>query len=401
MRPTHIGAQERVASRWLRGMVAAGPRVPHRAPKYKRLVIFDFDGTLFRSPPPPENHGDEEEWWGDPSSLGAPNVPEKPGPEMWHAETVDRMRQAMADPDAYVVVMTGRNVQLHDRVEQLLEQKGLKPDELVTNPEIGNTTGFKRDEMQYLLRQMPNVREVEFWEDKEADLKGYRRLAEKLGMRFVPKLVRNYEDEEPPYVGVFLTPEARRKLLRDFPPRHPEVRADHVTLLFKPTTEQLEDMRRELGMGRRVPLRVTGVAEDDKAQALEVELPEEIARRGQRRPHVTISVAEGVQPVYSNELLEKGVRPIEPREYEGYLDAGPRHGSSSYEAPAKREEPRPTEKQRIWKEFLQTQTRNPEYGKPGHHKERILRKTLYDAGPHGRRQVMREWGPYLQQRRAR
>lgn len=393
----------RVAARWTRGAVALRARTARSSPKFTKLAIFDFDGTLFRSPPPPEDADEPESWWSSPESLGAETVGERPGPEMWHPETVRALRDAIADPDAYVVVMTGRHRSLRHRLGDILDGAGLHPDELITNPEIGNTSGYKRDEMRYLLRQFPNVREVEFWEDREEDLKGYRRLAEGQGMRFVPKLVRNYEDKTPPYVGVFLTPEARREILRDFPPRHPDVKADHVTLLFRPSKEQVDDLREQLGMGRRVPVRVTGVAEDGDAQALEVELPEEIARHAGRRPHVTVSVEEGVEPVYSNELLGRGVRPVEPKVYEGYLDAGPRMAEEKprEEPGPKRWEPGTREKRRIWREFLQTETRNPEYGKPGHHKDRILRKTLYDAGPAGRRQVMREWGPYLQQRRGR
>lgn len=384
-----------VGRRWLRQIVAqrTGP-----SPKYKQLVIFDFDGTTFRSPQPSEGYDKpREEWWSDPVSLSPPNVDEKPDASMWHPDTVDRMKQAIDDPDSYVVVMTGRHTSLKGRLQELLDGADLKVDELITNPEIGNTSQYKRDEMLYLLRQLPNVREVEFWEDKKADLKGYQRAAEKAGMRFTPKLVKNYEDETPPYVGVFLTPDAKRKLLEDFPPAHSDIQADHVTLMFKPTQEEMQELQGRFKMGQRVPIKVTGVAQDDKAQALSVELPGDFEDRAQRKPHVTISVAEGVSPMHSNDLLAGGSRPIEPRTYTGYLDVGPRPSSPGSKQP--KSTSKKDEKKRIWLEYLQTETRNPNYGQPGHHKERVLRKTLYDAGGAGRRQVMREWGPYLQHRR--
>lgn len=399
MRPSATYKPSRVASSWLRKIVVGqmGP-----SPKYKKLAIFDFDGTLFRSPPPPVDYSDGEAWWSDPKSLGPSMVGPAPGKEMWHPDSIARLQEAIKDPETYTVVMTGRNTVLRDRIKELLESAGAKPDELITNPAIGNTSAYKRDEMLYLMHQLPRLQEIEFWEDKKADLKGYQRAAEKAGMSFTPKLVKNYEDELPPYVGVFLTPEAKKEILRDFPAAHPNVQADHVTLLFKPTEEQMEDLRSRFKMGQSVPLKVTGVAQDDKAQALSVELPAALEGTSKGRPHVTVSVADGVSPMYSNELLEAGSRAVGPRTYEGYLDVGPRPGSPAPPSPSTSAPEKPkAEKQRLWQEFLQTETRNPNFGKPGHHKEQVRRKTLYDAGGAGRRQVMREWGPFLQNRRSR
>jgi len=406
-RLTDTRASQKVASRWMRGIVATQLLAGQPSPKFKKLYIFDFDGTLFRSPTPPDGYGgDPDTWWSNPDSLGPPHVESKPDPDMWHPDSAERLREALADPDGYVVVMTGRYEKLQDRIQAILASAGLEPDELITNPEIGNTTRYKRDEMLYLLRQLPNVREVEFWEDKKADLKGYQKAAEKAGVGFTPKLVKNYEDEAPPYVGIFLTPEAKRKLLKDFPPKHPEVQADHVTLMFKPTPDQMEELRDRFRMGQTVPVKITGRAEDDKSQALTVELPGDFQERSKEQPHITVSVAEGVSPIYSNELLRGGAESIEPKVYSGYLDVGPRPSSPSSKDTSQTEAPQKgnsakNEKQRMWLEFLKTETRNPEYGKPGHHKERVLRKTLYDSGGQGRHQVMREWGPYLQGRRSR
>jgi hypothetical protein len=142
------------------------------SPKFKKLYIFDFDGTLFRSPKPPEGE-DPEGWWSSLKSLSPPYVDSVPDGGMWHPDSVARLKEAVEDPDGYVVVMTGRHNPLQPRIQDLLDNAGLTPDELITNPEIGNTTGYKRDEMLYLLRQLPRVQEVEFWEDKKADLKGY------------------------------------------------------------------------------------------------------------------------------------------------------------------------------------------------------------------------------------
>lgn len=379
-----IEASRRVAARWTQDLVALQVRAARVSPKYTKLHIFDFDGTLFRSPGPPDDAEEPESWWSSPESLAPETVGEKPSRDMWHPESVKALRDAVEDPDSYVVVMTGRHRSLRHRIGDILESAGLRPDELITNPEIGNTTGYKRDEMRYLLHQLPNVREVNFWEDRKADLKGYQRLGEKRGIRFVPHHVENFEDEDPPYVGVFLTPESREQLLKDFPPRHDDVQADHVTLAFRPTEEQMEALTADASLGEHMTLKVVGLAEDDKGQVLEVELPGGVERPDGRTPHVTVSVTSGTPPIYSNELVGQA-RPVAPRTYEGYVDKGPRR-----RAPETAPTPEGDERRRRWRDFLEGETRNPEYGRSGV-KERVKRKTLYDSGGPGRRHVMREW----------
>lgn len=387
-----------VADRWLHDLLAPKIRSARQAPRTKKLYVFDFDGTTFRSPQPPEDYEDKEAWWSDPVSLAPETVGKKPGTEMWREETVKAIRDAISEPDAYVVIMTGRHNSFQQRLEQLLESKGIQPDEVITNPNIGDTNRFKQYEMAYLLKQFPNVREVEFWEDKKDNLKGYERLGNRLGVRFVPKYVPIYEDEPPPYVGVFLDPETRQQLLRDFKPQHENVHADHVTIAFKPSEEDLKALRKALPFGSRVPLKITGYAVDDKGQALTVELPPELREHTRRSPHITLSTAPGVEPIYSNELIQRHFVEIPPRTIEGTLDGGPR--GQTLDVPKAQPLPAKTEKQKIWEQFLQEDTHNPEYGRGGR-KETIKRKTLYDSGPAGRRQIMREWGPYLQKRRGR
>ena len=184
-------------------------------------------------------------------------------------------------------------------------------------------------------------------------------------------------------------------MLKQFPPKHDDVRADHVTLKFGPTDEEMASFREKHRLGEEVSLKITGVAEDDQGQALKVELPDELKAMSNRTPHITVSTTPGVDAVYSNELLERGTKPVPSLTVRGVLDGG---AMSSKPQAAK---PQPDEKQKFWDEFLQTKTRNPQYGQPGHHQEQVLRKTLYDAGDDARRQIMREWGPYLQRRRPR
>lgn len=98
------------------------------------------------------------------------------------------------------------------------------------------------------------------------------------------------------FLSAVLTPESQRLLLERVPPVHQKVYAHHVTMAFKPDPATLDRYRPLIGQKLRIP--VTAVAVDDKAQAVVVgaDSENEVA-------HITISVAEGVEPSYSNTLL--------------------------------------------------------------------------------------------------
>jgi hypothetical protein len=103
----------------------------------------------------------------------------------------------------------------------------------------------------------------------------------------------------------------RALLLREFPAvHHGKVTAEHITVAFEPKAHEFEAFR----LGASVIVRAIGYAEDDRGQAVAVtaeyadsSLP--VAIRNPI-PHITISVAEGTKPVYSNKLLEAGHKSV-------------------------------------------------------------------------------------------
>lgn len=95
------------------------------------------------------------------------------------------------------------------------------------------------------------------------------------------------------YVGVFLNPEQQAKLLEAVPARHAKVHADHVTLVFRPSPHELE----KYSLGAEVEFTVVGEVFDDKGQAVLVKGVDS----KNLYPHITISTAPGIKPVYSNE----------------------------------------------------------------------------------------------------
>lgn len=117
------------------------------------------------------------------------------------------------------------------------------------------------------------------------------------------------------YTALFLSEGSRRWILENYPPKHANVFADHVTLYFKPSLEQadlvLDLLERGVGGGFFL-LDAVAYAEDDKGQALAIEIDSELSAYGvlarNEIMHITISCADGVSPAYSNELLRDAHR---------------------------------------------------------------------------------------------
>ena len=97
----------------------------------KRAVVYDFDGTLFKSPVREvgeaiylEATGKElpfPGWWGRIESLSPPIIPEKPGEEWLIAPTVDAYWEDAKDQDTELILMTGRPFKNRKRVISILQ----------------------------------------------------------------------------------------------------------------------------------------------------------------------------------------------------------------------------------------------------------------------------------------
>ena len=129
---------------------------------------------------------------------------------------------------------------------------------------------------------------------------------DRIAARYISKIAK--EHKEPAiYVGVFLAKMDRQRLLKAIPPVHPQIFADHLTLKFRDDPTDSIDIS-EFPIGKTVSLKVVGMAENDKAQAVVVQ---GIKPEDGRIPHITISTATGVNPQYSNELVGSGhITPI-------------------------------------------------------------------------------------------
>jgi hypothetical protein len=153
-----------------------------------KLAIFDFDGTLFRSPSRPM--GWSGAWWGNPQSLARPFVPEVPSAEWWNESVVERAKRDIENENTMAVLITGRGKNKFTfRIRELLAQAGLKFDHVFLSPDEEDTKLYKLRVLTTLMSDNPSVRNVDIWEDTEENIQVMSNYVEGRGRAAFPHLV--------------------------------------------------------------------------------------------------------------------------------------------------------------------------------------------------------------------
>jgi len=177
----------------------------------KRLVIFDFDGTLkdthdnvdpnflaqlrFSTDPAEIQRYNQRslEWLASIDSMVSSE-----GGDPWIEENVQAAREAYEDPETYSVLMTARGRGSRGALLQLLEEKGLMFNEYIfkremTDPNTGETRyleapEFKARETTALINQLGDELElVEVFEDSEDNIESIGHVVPD-GVEYVPHL---------------------------------------------------------------------------------------------------------------------------------------------------------------------------------------------------------------------
>lgn len=134
---------------------------------------------------------------------------------------------------------------------------------------------------------------------------------------FSQKSSDDIEKIKPIYTAYFVTD--LPGLTSRFQPKHTRTFAHHATIAFKPQNIS------GITVGKQVTLRVIGRVFDEKGDALLLEG----GQTQQKNLHITLSCAEGVSPIYSNELIDRAIQegkvekidpPLEIQTVEGYFD---------------------------------------------------------------------------------
>lgn len=108
------------------------------------------------------------------------------------------------------------------------------------------------------------------------------------------------------YTGIFLDDSSKVSLLSHanmYGGMHSKVLAHHLTLVFSPSFKDVA----ELAIGSYYSIAAIGIAKDEKAQAVVCNIPDELCCSN-IIPHITVSVADNIKPVYSNILLKNGYK---------------------------------------------------------------------------------------------
>ena len=296
------------------------------------LHVYDFDGTLFRSPHAPAVW--KGDWWSNPASLLSPCVPVKPGPEWWISSTVGSAKRSISDSDVFAIMMTGRQstTGFRYRVAELLKQKGLNFDAVHLNEGSDSLMGKVKTMLKHLKRHS-FIDTVRIWDDRSSHLRAFKKILEGAGYTVHTEHVRarsadplcgemdftkaDAPKKKPSYVGIFLDARSKAALVNTYNLAHDKVKNDHVTLGFKLTPE-LEAL-----IGTQAQMKVIGYAEDALGQAVIIGLPRDIPFTKKGVPHITLTHDASVKAQYSNDLITKGYERASGPVLSGIIDTFP------------------------------------------------------------------------------
>lgn len=165
----------------------------------ERLVIYDFDGTIFNSPD--REVGEEiyiretgmglpfSGWWGRIESLSPPIVPNKPGEEWLIRSTIENYKEEVARRgiDTELVLMTGRPFKMKGRVVEICDYFGLGFDYYFFRGQSGSKGSDTLEiKANFIINDLVHdgLKVLEIWEDRPEHIIGFANFAKELKLRF-------------------------------------------------------------------------------------------------------------------------------------------------------------------------------------------------------------------------
>ena len=315
--------------------------------------IFDFDGTIYRSPSPNKKRlgrkmtgrlmstiQDKGLGWFQNTVTLEPRYTTELG-DFFIKDVIKDVRKSMSDPKAKTILLTGRTVAYLGHVKAILDtlEEPLVFDEYILKPLPSSTykesTGkFKNRIIDELVTRY-NATEVNMWEDREKHVKAFTRHLENHDQvtdwdihhivddsNYLPA---DYEDEvieklksvdgicesaknmevptpRPTYHGVVIDGNSRNQLLAttsQWVPKDWKVIAHHMTIIFgDKSRNQFISGFIDRNLNNQVSLQVTHWGLSDDAFAVKVYtggIPCD-----NKVPHITIAIPVGGKAVNSN-----------------------------------------------------------------------------------------------------
>lgn len=161
-----------------------------RKEEIKKVSIFDFDGTLIDTALPDagrkiwkEKTGEDYPhvgWWSKKETLDIDVFENEPFEDMVDAFNVERSK-----PNTFMVLCTGRIVKLTTPVNKILDKYEFKFDDVILNGDRrysgkgmdNSTMPFKIRVLADMLKQFPNLEEIEFWDDRDEHVPTFKQWA--------------------------------------------------------------------------------------------------------------------------------------------------------------------------------------------------------------------------------
>lgn len=147
----------------------------------KRLIAFDFDGTLANTASPEEGKPAWEKhygkpfphigWWGRPESLDLDVFDVKPFPSVFN-----QLKREVATPDTYVIILTSRMEKLRHALQAVLDANGIVVDKL----DMKHDELSKGEKILNYMNEFPDLREISVYDDREGDIESYRSIRSRM-----------------------------------------------------------------------------------------------------------------------------------------------------------------------------------------------------------------------------
>lgn len=151
-----------------------------------RIVVYDFDGTIFDSPNEELGRVRYQQltgakyphrgWWSRHESLNPPLVPTLPDDSWYRCNIVEKYFEDRYRQDTMMVLITGRMCKFESRILQILNHKNIKFDQyhFVDKRDLqgNNTLQIKCQKINRLIKPFHNT--IELWDDREEQIEVYR-----------------------------------------------------------------------------------------------------------------------------------------------------------------------------------------------------------------------------------
>jgi hypothetical protein len=147
----------------------------------KRLIAFDFDGTLGDSPMPEdgkkiwkEKTGHDYQhkgWWGRPESLDLGVFDIKMFPSL-----LNQLKREVSTPDTYVIILTSRMEKLRPQLKAVLDANGVH----VNAIDMKHNELTKGEKILRYIDHLPDLEEVSVYDDREVDIASYQAVRSRI-----------------------------------------------------------------------------------------------------------------------------------------------------------------------------------------------------------------------------